>query len=209
MSREFDTVRSGYDRIGVAYRDWSRHSAVRLRWVQHLLGLLAEDSLVLDLGCGSGEPATRMLAEQHRVIGVDASAQQLGLAARAAPSALFVQADMTRLALRPQSVDAVASFYATGHVPSRSHRRLLGEVAEWLRPGGVLLTSFPLTRGDGVEPEWLGVPMFFGGVGEAATHAALTAAGLVIEHWEVVPEDEGDGRIVSFGWVVARKPPQG
>lgn len=206
MSDAFDTVRQGYDSIGVRYRDWSKASAGRLAWVQRLLDELADGSLVLDLGCGPGEPATRLLADRHRVIGVDASEAQLRLCRQAAPDALLVQADMTRLTLRPGSLDAVASFYALGHIPANRHAPLLASVAQWLRPGGLLLTSAPLGAGDEWDASWLGVPMFFGGIGQEATRRAITDAGLVVEAWEVVPEDEGDAHIVEFIWFIARKP---
>jgi cyclopropane fatty-acyl-phospholipid synthase-like methyltransferase len=147
-----------------------------------------------------------MLAEHHRVLGVDASMVQLRLAQPTVPSAQFVQADMTRFALRPGSVDAVASFYALGHIPSHDHARLLSAISDWLRPGGLLLTSAPLTRGDSRDEDWLGVPMFFGGVGESATRQAIDAAGLILDTWEVVGEDEGEGRLVEFVWLLARKP---
>ncbi len=205
MSDGFEVVRTGYDRIGHRYRDWSQGSSVRLRWVQQLLDELKPGGVVVDLGCGAGEPATRMLGEQHRVVGVDGSLVQLRLAQEVVPDAALVQADIARLALRPGSVDAVASFYALGHVPSNQHSALFQAIASWLRPGGLLLTSAPLTPGDGTEANWLGVPMFFGGIGEGATRRAVSAAGLEVETWEVVEEDEGDGKVVSFLWLVARR----
>lgn len=205
MTDAFGVVRAGYDRIGVRYRDWSNASLVRLHWVNRLLDALRSRSVVVDLGCGSGEPATRLLAEANHVIGVDGSASQLALARTAAPSALLIQADMTRFALRPSSVDAVASFYALGHVPSHLHRELFLSIATWLRPGGLLLTSAPIGVGDDTEPDWLGVPMFFGGIGEAATRQALRDAGLGLDTLEVVDEDEGEGQTARFMWIKATK----
>jgi SAM-dependent methyltransferase len=202
----FDVVRSGYDQIGTRYRDWSAAGEVRLRWLGYLLDALPAGGVVVDLGCGPGEPVTRRLAERHRVLGVDASAEQLRLARSAAPTALLVQADMARFSLRAESVDAVASFYALGHVPAGQHAPLFAAIARWLRPGGLLLTSTPVGAGDGIDPDWLGVPMFFDGIGEAATRRAVTDAGLRMEEFEVVDEDEGDGHVVTFLWVVARKP---
>ncbi|WNV73734.1 class I SAM-dependent methyltransferase [Geodermatophilus sp. DSM 44513] len=201
----FALVRAGYDRIGPRYRDGSRDNAVRLHFVQTLLDRLGPGSVVVDLGCGSGEPATRVLAGHHRVVGVDGSLGQLRLARSAAPTAALVQADMTRLALRPGSVDAVASFYALGHVPAAEHAHLFASIASWLRPGGILLTSAPVVAGDGRQEDWLGVPMFFGGIGPEATRQAVEAAGLEVEGWETVAEDEGDGRTVSFLWITARR----
>ena len=162
--------------------------------------------MVVELGCGAGEPATRLLAVDHHVLAVDASLAQLRLARDAAPGAALVQADMARLRLRPGSADAVASFYALGHLPSHEHALLFHAIAQWLRPGGVLLTSAPLRARDKRDERWLGVPMYFGGIGETATRAAVESAGLVVEQWQVVPEDEGNGKVVRFLWFLARKP---
>jgi cyclopropane fatty-acyl-phospholipid synthase-like methyltransferase len=171
-----------------------------------LLEELRPGAVVVDLGCGAGEPATRLLAESHRVIGMDASLEQLRLARSAAPTALLVQADITQLSVRPGSVDAVASFYALGHVPSERHAPLFGAIARWLRPGGLLLTNAPVEAGNATDPDWLGVPMFFGGIGTEATRRAVTGSGLHLERFEVVEEDEGDGRVVPFLWLLARQP---
>jgi SAM-dependent methyltransferase len=207
VGEAFDTVTAGYDRIGDRYREWSHRSQVRLYWVRWLLNELPPGRVVVDLGCGPGEPATRMLAERHRVIALDGSMVQLRLAKKAAPSARLVRADMTSFALRSGSVDAISSFYALGHVPSQHHAAWFSAVAQWLRPGGILLTSAPLALGDSTEDDWLGVPMFFGGIGEEATRLAAEHSGLSIEVWQKVDEDEGGGRIVQFLWLVARKAP--
>jgi hypothetical protein len=68
------------------------------------------------------------------------------------------------------------------------------------------MTSAPVQRGNGQVDDWLGVPMFFGGIGEAATREAIGRAGLEVEEWQVVTEAEGDGRSARFLWLVARKP---
>jgi cyclopropane fatty-acyl-phospholipid synthase-like methyltransferase len=178
-----------------------------MEWVTRLLAELSPQSLVVDLGCGAGEPATRLLGDNgHRVLGVDASLTQLRMAQKSASTALLVQADIAKLALRTASVDAIASFYALGHLPSDLHAGLFASIADWLRPGGLLLTSAPIHAGDAIVPDWLGVPMFFGGIGEAATRRAISEAGLVLETFEVVEEDEGGGHLVEFSWLVARRP---
>jgi cyclopropane fatty-acyl-phospholipid synthase-like methyltransferase len=206
MSDAFDVVRSSYDRLGTAYRDWSQDTSLRLTMLRRLLDRLSPDSVVVDLGCGPGEPVTRLIAQHHRVIALDASHVQLELARIAAPTAMLVQTDMARCALRSGSVDAVASFYATGHLPARHHESLFASVAEWLRPGGLFLTSVPVFAQETYDPDWLGVPMFFGGIGEAATREAVRQADLVLEFWDTITEDEGDRHTVDFHWLIARKP---
>jgi cyclopropane fatty-acyl-phospholipid synthase-like methyltransferase len=206
MGEAFEVVRASYDRLGTTYRDWSQDGSLRETMLRKLLDQLAPASLVVDLGCGPGEPVTRLISDHHRAVGIDASRVQLELAHIAAPTAMLVQADMTRCVLRPGSVDAVASFYAIGHVPAADHAPLFATVADWLRPGGLYLTSAPLADEETFDPDWLGVPMFFGGIGEAATREAIRQAGLLIEYWDTIREVEGGGKTVDFHWLIARKP---
>jgi SAM-dependent methyltransferase len=195
-------VRDGYDAIGERYHEWSHESPTRIAYVQRLLDRLAPGSLVLELGSGPGDPATRMLSEHHRVVGVELSWEQIRIARRHAPSASFVQADMTRLSVRPGGVDAIASFFATGHVPSGEQAAFYRGLGAWLRPGGVLLTTAPRTPGDGTEPGWLGSEeMFFGGIGQEATLAAIEAGGLTVESADVV--DGGEDEL--FLWITAHR----
>lgn len=199
-----DVVRLGYDALGARYRDWSRDTSLRVRFVQQLLDRLSEDSRVLDLGCGPGDPTARLLSERLAVVGVDLSPVQISLARKAAPTAAFVVGDMTHLGLRQGAFDAVVSFYAFGHLPSALHRDVLTDIAAWLRPGGLLVANAPVGTGDGVH-HWLGVQMFFGGIGAYSTLAAIESAGMCVESAEQIIEDEGDGQTATFLWVCARK----
>jgi SAM-dependent methyltransferase len=195
-------VREGYDALGERYHELSHATPTRVSYVERLLARLAPGSLVLELGSGPGDPATRMLAERHRVVAVDLSWRQIEIARGHAPGASFVQADLTRLAVRPGSLDAIASFYVLGHVPQREHAPLLTRLGSWLRPGGVLVTSVPRSAFEGTEEGWLGLrEMFFGGIGRDATVAALEAGGLAVESVDDV--DEGDGE--RFLWVTATR----
>ncbi|HWL34745.1 MAG TPA: class I SAM-dependent methyltransferase [Frankiaceae bacterium] len=196
-----ETVRRAYDAIGEDYHRWSHADPTRIAYVTRLAARLPEGSLVLELGCGPGDPATRLLSESHRVVGVELSWGQLEIARVKAPRAALVQADMTRLAVRPGSVDAIASFFALGHLPSAAHAPLLTSFGTWLKPGGVLVTTAPLHAGEGYEDEWLGEPTFFGGIGHDATIAALEAGGLTIESVERLGDEENG----VFDWITATK----
>ena len=199
-----DVVRDGYDRLGARYLEWARASPVRRRFLDEILWRLQPGSDVVELGCGPGEPVTRALSERHRVTAVDLSAGQLALARRAAPAATFVHADVTQLDLPAESADAVVAFYLFGHLPPATHGPLLRKIATWLRPGGVALVNTPAWPGDDVDQDWLGVPMYFGGLAVEDTLAALAIAGLAVERTETVAEDE-DGTRVDFLWVTAVK----
>ena len=68
-------------------------------------------------------------------------------------------------------------------------------------------SSFPSGYdGDAIEEDWLGVPMFFGGIGREATETALRKMGFRLEFSQVIEEVEEDRATVAFLWVIARKP---
>lgn len=192
-------VREGYDAIGARYHAWSHADPVRIAYVERLRDRLPAGSRVLELGCGPGDPATRMLAERHHVVAVDLSRGQLDLARQHAPTAALAQADLARLSVREESVDAVASFFVFGHLPSEAHAPVLTAIGGWLKPGGVLVANVPLSPGDDLADDWLGVPMAFGGIGRDASLAALEAGGLTVESVERL----GDAGSGVFDWVVA------
>ena len=168
--------------------------------------MLSGDAAVLELGCGNGEPAARLLASGRQYTGVDISAEQLRRAQELVPSGSFVKADYTTLDFPRSSVDAVVALYTFGHVPLDELPGLLSRIASWLRPGGHLLaTAGSRAHPDGVY-DWLGVPMFFSGFDVDTNLRLLSEAGLELLEHEVVCQDEGDEGKPCFLWLLARKP---
>ena len=202
-------VADGYNAMAQRYLEWSdlRPSETRLRYLRLALELIPERAAVLELGCGAGIPMTAALARGRDVTGVDISATQIAMARRNVPNATFLQADMTALAFKPGTFDAVTAFYSLTHVPRDEHLPLLERVRGWLRPGGVFLGTMGADDEPGdVEADWLGVDMYFSHFGARANRRLVERAGLVIERTElaVEPEDRHDAR---FLWVVARAAP--
>ncbi len=201
-------VANGYDRIGAAYRPWSDagDSVVRRRFLSQTLARIPPGSDVLELGCGAGIDAVA-LAERRRYTGVDLSPVMLSLAQERVPSGAFLRHDLTSLEMPEGSFDAVVALYAFGHVPGAEHVPTFARVFRWLRPGGVFCSSFPSgDDGDAIQEDWLGVRMFFGGIGRKATEAALLEIGFRLEFSQVIEEVEEDRATVAFLWVIARKP---
>jgi ubiquinone/menaquinone biosynthesis C-methylase UbiE len=206
--RPEEIVRRGYDAIALRYLMWRGYDATTERYVDRVVRSLPTPSRVLDLGCGAGVPVTSRLAEVAgcRVIGVDISARQLWLARQHVPTAAFVQADLTRLAFRPDSFDAVTAVLAFNHVPRDRFEGVLARINVWLRRGGSLVASMgAVDDPDNVEADWLGAPMFFSSFDAEANLALLSKVGFVQVEGEVLTEDE-DGRPVSFLWATARRP---
>jgi SAM-dependent methyltransferase len=199
-------VAEGYDRMSDKWEAFAHDVSEdpRLDWLQRLLALLPAGSDVVELGCGAGTRETQELARRHRVTAVDLSGEQLRKARGRVPTAGFVQADILELELAPASVDAVVSFYVFNHVPRERLAGLLGTIAGWLRPGGLLLAAFGTSDLESWEGEWLGVPMFFSSYAPQTNSRLVAEAGLAAIADEVVTIHERDGH-VAFQWILARR----
>ena len=64
-------VEAGYDRVAHDYARLEGETKwPRMRWLRKLLNQLPPGSSVLDLGCGSGDPADIEVAKEHKITGV-------------------------------------------------------------------------------------------------------------------------------------------
>jgi SAM-dependent methyltransferase len=131
------------------------------------------------------------------------------MARRNVPGARFLQADMTALTFEPATFDAVVAFYSMTHVPRDEQAQLLERIRGWLRPGGLFLASMGADDEPGeIEPDWLGVDMYFSHFGAKANRRLVEGAGLLIEHSVLAVEPE-DRHAARFLWVIARAPAAG
>jgi cyclopropane fatty-acyl-phospholipid synthase-like methyltransferase len=201
-------VEQGYDQIAERYLAWAESDAskTRERYVTLLHRELPRGARVIELGCGAGVPATRMLAQDFEVTGVDLSARQIALARQNVPQARFLQADITQLDLPPESYDGIVALYALFHVPREEQPSLLCSMASWLRPGGLLVATMGTQASEGdVEADWLGAPMYWSSYKSATNVRLVQKAGLEItQAREETVEEHGEQ--ATFLWIVARKP---
>jgi len=174
-------------------------------WVADLLGRLPTEPKILELCCGAASPTTMLLAEHGDLLGIDFSSEQLRRARDRCPGARFVEADVTDVEFVEGAYDAVVSVYAFNHVPRADLPELLAKIGRWLRPGGHLLASFGRSGGEGIQEDFLGVPMFFASYTEEGNRELVQAAGLEIERDEVVAIIEPEYGEARFHWILARK----
>jgi SAM-dependent methyltransferase len=195
-----DIVRRGYDRISTAYRDdVGDTKAGYPLWLQtKLFPRLSPPARVLDLGCGNGVPATRMLAERFDVTGVDISDVQIARARLLVPRATFVRADMASHEFPQGSFHAVVSFFALIHVPMEEQRGLLGRVSAWLVPGGLFLATVGHDSCNRVG-DFYGAPMYWSHA-DAPTYCRwLSDAGIDVVEREFIPEGPHGGHELVLG----------
>ena len=207
-SRDYkEIVRRGYDKVSFVYRsdltpdDYGEYAT----WVGLLTARLPKGRRVLDLGCGCGLPATRLLAQHFDVTGIDFSEVQIARASRLVASARFVSADISEVSFPPETYDAVVSFYAIIHMPLEEHARLFRRIVGWLKPAGYLLAIVGHDAWTGTDERYLNVEggrMCWSHADEATNLRWMREARLRIHWTRFVPEGDG-GHTLVF----AQKPP--
>ena len=145
------STRKFYDRISPYYDRIFRHHLVHAsRMSEELDKLLAKDSLVLDLACGTGAVAGRLKHRGFRVVGLDISLQSLIQLGRNEPEIAVVQASAAFLPFQPATFDAVTCLGAWRHFGSPEI--ILSEISRVLRPGGIFLVGYFPARLAGLWP---------------------------------------------------------
>jgi len=202
--RQRGLVRSGYDAISTQYRDdqgrpnpaGPESTDDYEAWLRDLATFLPPRARVLDLGCGAGVPAARLLVNLgFRVTGVDISAVQVERARSLVPEATFIHADMSVWDCDPASFEAVVTLYALIHVPLPDQRHLFPRLRRWLVPGGYLLAIVGLERWTGVE-DYYGVQMFWDHADTATYLNWLERAGFRPLWHRFIPEGPGGHTLV-------------
>ncbi len=132
IQAQYDQMASTYDRRWQGYLDQS------LRLIQAWLEILATDR-VLDLGCGTGELAARLLNDMPNLefTGVDLSAQMLTVAqakCQIYPQAKFQQASAAQLPFPDASFDWIVSSSVFHYFPNP--KDVLAEIRRVLKPQG-------------------------------------------------------------------------
>jgi SAM-dependent methyltransferase len=199
-------VREGYDKLSCTYRaettpDDFEHYA---EWVEILSQHVPAGSSVLDVGCGCGLPATKLLAERFDVTGVDFSEVQIKRAQRLVPGAQFLREDIIDLAFDPESFDAIVSFYAIIHMPLEQQPELFSRFAQWLRPAGILMAIVGHRAWTGTDDAYLDVEgglMAWSHADEDTYLQWIEGSGLHVHWMEFIPEGES-GHTLLF----AQKP---
>lgn len=135
------TLEEAWDEVAYEWADWASapghdHYYWRFNRPPFLELIRPPGRLTLDLGCGEGR-LTRELAELgHSVVGVDASATLIRLAAERAPSVRFVRADAARLPFPDAYADLVIAFMSLMDVDDM--RGAVAEAGRVLELGGRL-----------------------------------------------------------------------
>ena len=124
--------------------------------------LTVETGRVLDMGCGAGEPFSRLFVDRgFTVVGVDFSRRMLELASRYVPQMETIYADMREVKFEPNQFEAIVAIFSLFHVPRHDHRKLFTRFYQWLQPEGKLLFTYATKEYTGKD-EFDGYKTFMG-----------------------------------------------
>lgn len=184
-------------------RDFDRERSKRLferAWLDRFLDLAPANGVVVDIGCGSGEPIARYLIEAgRRVVGVDSSPSMIAMCEERFPVQRWIIADMRELSL-DQMFDGVLAFDSFFHLAPEDQRAMFPVFAELALPGAPLMfTSGP--RAGVAMGVYHGEPLYHASLDPDEYRALLAASGFDVLAF--VPEDDTcGGRTV---WLAQRR----
>jgi 2-polyprenyl-3-methyl-5-hydroxy-6-metoxy-1,4-benzoquinol methylase len=177
---------AAYDRIGEHYDEAFPHKDAQVTSTAGLIERLRPGARVLDVGCGTGLPTTRRLADAGlSVTGVDISPVMLDIARRNVPEASFAHVDMVDL--DPEllgTYDAVVAYFALLHLPRARVPRALSALRGMLVPGGWLTLSMVEADVDDLPIPFLGHHVRVTGYFRDDLRGLLTEAGFAVEEEE-------------------------
>lgn len=169
---------------------------------QEMFSRIPEGGEVLDLGCGTGEPFDRYMADEgYDVKGVDLVEKHVHAARERVSEAEFIQGDFFDVDPENERFDAVVSFYAVFHLPRERHLELFEHMNKLLRDEGVLLITVGGEEMDEYkEEDWSGSEMVWSSYSQKKSLELVEEAGFnVLETYE----EDSDGE--NHLWILAEK----
>jgi len=161
-------------REGTRDHDVSQNIEALLRHIQGVAPLA-----ILDFGCGPGRDLQTFTRRGHVAVGLDGSPEFARMAREDSGCEVWCQ-DFLKLDLPAERFDGIFANAVLFHVPLQELPRVLQQLRDTLKPGGVLFSSNP--RGDNREG-WNG-PRYGSYHDLEAWRGLLARAGFVeLEHY--------------------------
>jgi SAM-dependent methyltransferase len=143
-----------------AYAEWAKAPSMRLTG---FLALLPPGGSILELGCGAGNHAAKMLAAGFALRATDGSPEMAEIASRRLGHP--VEAMLFHELCEDQAYDGVWASACLLHVPRHELAGVLARIHRALKPDGVFYASFKVGDSDGRDtlgrhynfpsPQWL------------------------------------------------------
>lgn len=140
LRAEFDRWAKTYDQT-VRSESWGFEEYDRILDRVVEVSRVGPGSRVLEIGVGTGNLTSRLLAAGADVLGVEPSSQMRQVATEKLPGLRVVDGHFEDLSRVQGEFDAVLSTYALHHVPDQVKREALSALARFLKPGGRMVIA--------------------------------------------------------------------
>jgi ubiquinone/menaquinone biosynthesis C-methylase UbiE len=145
IQRHYDELADTYDH----HYDHSRGRCYHTHVSRHLIEMLPDHGVLLDIGCGTGLFVEKYMAGGSGAIGIDISRGMIRQARRRCARTDFIVGSGENLPFADGSFDAIASLLAFSYM--KDPQGMLNEAYRVLKPGGAIaictLGKKLLTRG--------------------------------------------------------------
>ena len=177
-----------YDRHAAEFdRDRSRELVERV-WLDDFTRPLPPAARILDLGCGMGEPiAAHLLAQGHRVTGVDAAPAMIEMCRARFPDAEWILADMREIEL-DRRFDAILAWVSFFHLTAEDQREMFGVFGRHIRRQGTLMFTSGPEAGEKTNDLW-GEPLYHASLSPAEYRRRLGEAGFAVLRYKAEDPD--------------------
>jgi len=157
-------------------------------WLDRFLSYLAPASIVLDLGCGMGEPIARYIIEAgFGIVGIDTSPSMIEMCRERFPQAEWLVKDMRTLALDRQFGGVLAwdSFF---HLPMNDQRSMFVRFSEHALSAAPLMFSSGSIEGEAIG-SYYGEPLYHASLDRMEYERLLTSNGFAVRGYQADDPD--------------------
>lgn len=208
--KDFNHKKIVIDGYNNCSEDYSKARAVQTEPSLKLLtDKISNGSTVLDLGCGSGVPVTKILSESYEVTGVDISEKQIELAKLYVPGAKFFHKDILDFDFGSSIWDAIVSYYAIFHLPKKDQLVLFDKAINGLKKNGYLFFTLSLMNEKAyTEDDFFGNTMYWDNYSLEEYEEILTERGIEIVYSGILNHgysDEYEGKVETHPILLGMK----
>jgi len=190
----YNAIADTFRQARVSLRDDER------RYLEVLLEKLEPGATLLDLGCGTGTPvAAAILAQGHRVLGVDQAAAMLAHARREFPTQRWIEARLETYACAEPYQGALL-WDSLFHLERHWHAVVLGRVIAGLPRGGRLMLTSGGSANEAFVDRMFDQPFFYDSHPPEALRALLLEQGtrVLVEEFMDLPDGSSNRGRCAF-----------
>jgi len=134
-------------------------------WLDLLISKINKGDKILDLGCGNGRAVKYLVDRGFQGAGVDVSDKMLELARRHIPKGIFYKQDFVKIKFKPNSFNAVISFFALNHIPKSQFKKVIKICRKIMKNNGFLLLGMVKGKDEGFFEGFYGKNLSLYGAG--------------------------------------------